>query len=112
MHHALRLTIDSSAIQSNWRWLADRAGVTAGAAVKADGYGLGAPEVTRALLEVGCRDFYVSTWAEAEAIGPLPGGAGLVVLHGLGPDDRETASLSFARPCLDTVEQVARWKQL
>ena len=44
----------------------------AGAAVKADGYGLGARETAEALLEAGCRDFFVSTWAEASALGNLP----------------------------------------
>ena len=37
MHHPLRLTVEKAAIQSNWRWLAERSGVAAGAAVKADG---------------------------------------------------------------------------
>jgi len=110
MHHPLRLTLDREALQSNWRWLQERAGVPAGAAVKADGYGLGARETVEALLEVECRDFFVSTWAEAEELGALPGTASLVVLHGLGPDDVEAALQSSARPCLNTVEQVARWK--
>src|SRR5256885_16721378 len=83
MHRPLRLTIDRSAIQSNWRWLAERAGVAAGAAVKADGYGLGARETTDALLEAGGRDFFVSTWAEAAALGDLPAEGGLVVLYGV-----------------------------
>jgi alanine racemase len=112
MHRPLRLTIDRSVIQSNWRWLADRAGVTAGAAVKADGYGLGARETVEALLQVGCRDFFVSTWAEAEMLGNVPDSASLVVLHGVGPADAQTAVHSAARPCLNTVEQVARWKQI
>jgi alanine racemase len=112
MHHPLRLTIERSAIQSNWRWLAERAGVTAGAAVKADGYGLGARETVETLLEVGCRDFFVSTWAEAEALGNLPQDVSLVVLHGVGPDDPEAALRLPARPCLNTVEQVARWKEI
>ena len=87
MHRPLRLTLDRSALQSNWRWLQDRAGVNAGAAVKADGYGLGARKATEALIEAGCRDFFVSTWAEAEQLGNLPSEANLVVLHGVGPDD-------------------------
>jgi alanine racemase len=112
MHRPLRLTIDRSAIQANWRWLQDRARVTAGAAVKADGYGLGARETTEALIEAGCRDFFVSTWAEAEALGNLPGSVSLVVLHGVGPDDAEAALRLPARPCLNSVEQVARWKAI
>ncbi|MCF2513752.1 alanine racemase [Sphingomonas sp. G124] len=109
-HHALRLRLDSLALQNNWRWLQRTAGVTAGAAIKADGYGLGAVEVTRLLAEVGCRDFFVSTWAEAHALGPLPEGAELCVLHGVGPDDIGAAIGSRARPVLNTPEQVARWK--
>jgi alanine racemase len=112
MHRPLRLTIDRTAIQENWRWLAERAGVPAGAAVKADGYGVGANETIAALLEVGCRDFFVSTWAEAEALGPLPDGANLVVLHGVGPDDTEAALSLPARPVLNTALQVARWKEI
>ena len=112
MHHPLRLTIDRTAIQSNWRWLSERAGVTAGAAVKADGYGLGARETVEALLETGCRDFFVSSWAEAEGLGNLPKDASLVVLHGVGPDDGEATRHLPARPCLNTVEQVARWKEI
>ena len=111
MHRPLRLTVDRSAIQANWRWLADRAGVAAGAAVKADGYGLGARATADSLLEVGCRDFFVSTWAEADALGDLAGEATLVVLHGVGADDVQSALVSWARPCLNSVEQVARWKE-
>jgi len=112
VHRPLRLTIDRSAIQSNWRWLQDRAGVPAGAAVKADGYGLGARETTEALIEAGCRDFFVSTWAEAAELGKLPDGIDLIVLHGVGPDDVDAALASPARPCLNTAEQVARWKEI
>src|SRR5690349_15455260 len=112
MHRPLRLTIDRIAIQANWRWLADYAGVATGAAVKADGYGLGARETAEALIEAGCRDFFVSSWAEAEALGNLPESVRLVVLHGVGPDDLEAALRLPARPCLNTVEQVARWKQI
>jgi alanine racemase len=111
IHRALRLRLDSYALQNNWRWLQRISGVPAGAAVKADGYGLGAREATRLLAEAGCRDFFVSTWAEAEALGPLPQGADLVVLHGVGPDDLGTALSSRARPMLNTPEQVARWKE-
>lgn len=112
MHRPLRLTIDRSAIQSNWSWLADYAGVPAGAAVKADGYGLGAREVTQALITAGCRDFFVSSWPEAEALGDLPEAVDLVVLHGVGPADVAAAQELRARPCLNSAEQVERWKAI
>jgi alanine racemase len=111
MHRPLRLKLDRSALQDNWRWLQDRAGVPAGAAIKADGYGIGAREAMRALHEAGCRTFFVSTYAEAQELGPVPAGGELVVLHGVGPDDLEAATQSGARPVLNSAEQVKRWKQ-
>jgi alanine racemase len=112
MHRPLRLTVDHAAIQANWRWLQDYAGTPAGAAVKADGYGLGARETVQALTEAGCRDFFVSTWAEAEQLGRLADDVSVVVLHGVGSDDVEAALRSSARPCLNTAGQVARWKEV
>lgn len=110
MHRSLRLRLDRAALQSNWRWLAEQAGTACGAAVKADGYGLGAHEVTAALYEAGCRDFFVSSWDEAERLWRLPAGASLSVLHGVGRDDLETALTSTARPVLNSLQQVARWR--
>jgi alanine racemase len=112
MHRPLRLTIDRSAVQANWRWLQAHAGTSAGAAVKADAYGLGARELSAALIEAGCRDFFVSTWSEAQELGEWPSGVELVVLHGVGMDDRQAALGSSARPCLNSAEQVARWKAI
>ncbi len=111
MHRPLRLTVDSAALVSNWRALAEQAGVPAGAAIKADGYGLGAREAMNALHGAGCRDFFVSIWAEAEELGEVPDGARLAVLHGVGPDDVDAALQSTATPVLNSVEQVARWKE-
>ncbi len=111
IHHALRLRLDSSALQSNWRWLQRTAGVETGAAVKADAYGLGARKAVQRLWQAGCRTFFVSTWAEAEALGPLPEGSELCVLHGVGPDDIHGALEAGARPVLNSTGQVARWKE-
>lgn len=112
MHRPLRLRLDIAALQSNWKWLSRFSGVATGAAVKADGYGLGAREAVKHLGEAGCRDFFVSTWAEAEALGPLPADARLSVLHGIGPNDAAAALALDARPVLNTPEQVARWKEV
>ena len=112
MHRALRLTIDSNALVNNWRWLQEQAGVPAGAAIKADGYGLGAREAMQALHSAGCRDFFVSTWAEAEDLGGLSDDASIVVLHGVGPGDVEAALASSARPVLNSVGQIVRWKEI
>ncbi|MDH7637131.1 alanine racemase [Sphingomonas oryzagri] len=108
---ALRLTIDGDALAANWRWLRARGGEAAcGAAVKANGYGLGARGVVERLAREGCRDFFVSNWAEAAALGPMPEGATLSVLHGVREADMPAALSGMARPVLNSAEHVARWK--
>lgn len=108
----LRLRIDGDALVSNWRWLkAQSGGAACGAAVKADGYGLGARAVVARLAKAGCRDFFVATWDEAVALGPLPDGCALSVLHGVREEDMPVALASNARPVLNTPAQVARWRE-
>jgi alanine racemase len=110
-HLSLRLKVDGNALAANWRWLAQQSGAAAcGAAVKADGYGLGATKTVGRLAEAGCRDFFVATWAEAAALAPWPEELSLSVLHGVGPDDLAAALASPARPVLNTATQVARWR--
>lgn len=78
--------------------------------VKADGYGLGARGVVARLAAAGCRDFFLSSWAEATALGTLPDGARLSVLHGVRAEDMETALASSARPVIATPAQAMRWR--
>lgn len=107
----LRLHLDGRALAANWRWLAGRAGPAAcGAAIKADAYGLGARAVLARLAAAGCRDFYVATWAEAAALGPLPADVALSVFHGVGAADMAAARAAPARPVLNSPAQVARWR--
>ncbi|WP_375397052.1 alanine racemase [uncultured Sphingomonas sp.] len=110
MSPPLRLIRDAGALAANWRTLAALSGGAAcGAAVKADGYGLGAAWAARTLATAGCRDFFVATWAEAEALAPLDLPA-LSVLHGVREDDMAGAMTGIARPVLSTPAQVARWR--
>ncbi len=107
----LRLRLDSAALIDNWRLLATLSGPAAcGAAIKADGYGLGAIEVAKRLSSAGCRDFFVATWAEASALAPL--GLSISVLHGLRAEDQAAAQSGLARPVLNTLAQVARWRAM
>jgi alanine racemase len=108
----LRLRFDGNALIHNWRWLAGQGGAaTCGAAVKADGYGLGAKEVVRRLRTVGCCDFFVATWAEAAALAAAGQGAGVAVLHGVRAEDMPLAlALPAVRPVLNTAQQVLRWR--
>jgi alanine racemase len=108
----LRLRLDGEALAANWRWLKAQGGAAAcGAAVKADGYGLGAVEVVRRLAREGCRDFFVTTWAEAAAILPVAAGASVSVLHGVREEDMEAALVSPARPVINTPLQAKRWRE-
>lgn len=106
----LRLRLDTQALQQNWRALARMSGGAAcGAAVKADGYGLGAPKVAARLGRAGCCDFFVSNWREAEELAPL--GLQVSVFHGVRGEDMPAALAGFARPVLNTPDQVARWRE-
>jgi alanine racemase len=108
----LRLRLDGAALVSNWLWLKKMSGAAAcGAAVKADGYGLGAREVVARLAKAGCRDFFVATWDEAVALGELPDQCKLGVLHGVRAEDMDVALTRPARPVLNTPDQVARWRE-
>lgn len=107
----LALHLDSAALKANWQWLAAQSGAAAcGAAVKANGYGLGAVAVMAHLQAAGCRDFFVATWAEAAELLPHLGEASLSVLHGARADDMAFALSTPVRPVLNSPEQIARWK--
>src|SRR3546814_18850059 len=92
-----RLLLDGDALVANWRWLARQNGAArCGAAIKADGYGVGAAEVPKRLAAAGCRDFFVATWDEARALVPLTGGASLSVLPGVRDSAFEFARAGLA----------------
>lgn len=106
-----RLRLDSAALIANWHLLNRLSGAAqAGAAVKANGYGLGAVPVVERLLAAGCRDFFVANWQEADEIAPLTNGVAAVsVLNGVRESDMAYAQQSLAKPVLNSPEQVARW---
>ncbi|MBC7985169.1 MAG: alanine racemase [Sphingomonadaceae bacterium] len=107
----LRLRLDGAALVDNWRAL-DRLSGSAicGAAVKADGYGIGAREAVERLAGAGCRDFFVATWGEAAELAPWYAALSLSVFHGVREGDMAAALAGPARPCLCTREQVRRWR--
>src|SRR3546814_11802268 len=57
------------------------------------------------LAAAGCRDFFVATWAEALALGRMPQGTMLSVLHGVRGGDLAHARAGLARPILNTPAQ-------
>lgn len=107
----VRLRLDGGALVDNWRALAKLSGSAAtGAAVKADGYGLGAREVVRRLWDAGCKDFFVAHWAEAAAIADIVPPGRISVLNGVTDRDVAFARQLGAIPALNTPQQIERWK--
>lgn len=107
----LRLHLDSEALVSNWRALDAHSGAArAGAAVKANAYGLGARAVVARLRDAGCRDFFVAHWSEAEVLADLIPPHSISVLNGIAPSDIAAARKLGATPVLNSPEQVAMWR--
>lgn len=106
-----QLHIDLTALQDNWRALDALSGaaVETGATVKANGYGLGAATVARALADAGARRFFVAVAEEGAlvraALGPdLP----IHVFGGHMAGDAGLIAGANLIPMLNSAEQVAR----
>jgi len=108
----LRLTLDSDALVHNWRTLDRLSGAAkAGAAVKADGYGLGAKRVVQTLAGAGCADFFVAHMDEAAPLLSLVPAKRIAVLHGpLTPQDAAFAKAVAIRPVINSVRQAQLWQ--
>lgn len=108
---SLRLKIDSGALAANWRALDRLSGAaSAGAAIKADAYGLGARLVAPVLRQAGARQFYVAHWAEVPPLLDLLPAGEISVLHGpLTAADAEFARATGVRPVLNTLHQAGLW---
>lgn len=106
-----RIRIDGNALVSNWRALAAASGdAQTGAAVKANGYGVGARDVVKLLRKAGCQDYFVAHWREAAAICDCVPPAQISVLNGVTNADMEFALNLGATPVLNSPDQVMRWK--
>ena len=108
------LSIDLNALVENYRLIARRvAPAEVAGVVKADAYGTGASAVAAALLEAGCRRFFVAQLEEAIALKPeLPDSIQLFVLNGLQPGAERHCRDAGAIPVLNSLDQIRRWSQL
>jgi alanine racemase len=108
---ALRLDIDRDALASNWRALDGLSGTArAGAAVKADGYGLGVKAVVPTLRDAGCQDFFVAHWSEVAAVAAHVPAASVSVLHGpLTAAEAAYAKAVGVKPVINSAAQARRW---
>ena len=108
---ALRLRLDAEALAHNWRALDRWSGAArAGAAVKADAYGLGVAQAVPVLAEAGCRDWFVAHWSEVSDVLRHVPAHGIAVLHGpMNDADVAFALETGVRPVLNSLQQVRRW---
>ena len=114
---ALRLAIDRAALVANWRLLDTLSGGVAGvpragAAVKADGYGIGARGAVTALQAAGCARFFVAHCDEAAELRDLVPPDSIAVLHG-PRDGAEAAWMRVAdvRPVINLLRQAQLWAE-
>lgn len=107
----LRLRLDREALASNWRALDRLSGsARAGAAVKADAYGIGVANAVPVLRQAGCGTFYVAHWSEVPDLLAHAPPQQIVVLHGpIRPEDVVFARETGVRPVINSLTQARLW---
>lgn len=107
----LRLQVDTAALAANWHTLDAMSGAAeAGAAVKANAYGLGVDAVIPALRDAGCRRFFVAHWGEVPAVLRHVPASQLCVLHGVTTAaESDFARASGVLPVINSPQQAALW---
>jgi alanine racemase len=107
------LTVDLAALSRNYDKLsAIVAPAKTAAVVKADSYGLGANQVSKALYGRGCRHFVVAHFIEALRLRPqLPGDATIFVLNGLLSGNEATCADGGIVPVINSLDQLQQWSQ-
>ena len=104
------LTIDLDAVVENWRRLSARLSpAPCAAVVKADGYGLGAAAVGRALSEAGCTRFFVAQLDEALALRAALPEPQILCLGGLPARTEATFVHHRITPVLNHLGEVDAW---
>ena len=108
------LEVDLTGIVANWRALAAQvAPADCAAVVKADAYGLGAPQVSAVLAAAGCRLFFVATLDEGIALRTtLPASCQIAVLNGPLPGSAEEFVFHQLVPVLNEPGQIADWAEV
>lgn len=104
-----RLTIDLDAVVANWRALDEMTSAKTAAVVKANGYGLGAANVAKALFRAGVRQFFVAVAEEAAPIrAELGDKPEISVFSGHMKGDTDLIRELRLTPMLNSVEQMTQ----
>ncbi|KLI63871.1 alanine racemase [Aurantiacibacter marinus] len=110
---SLRLRLDRMALAANWRALDRLSGeAMAGAAVKADAYGLGVDAVVPALCDAGSRHFFLAHWSEVAAVLEHVAGSAISVLHGVrNAEEAAFAQATGVIPTINSLRQAKLWTE-
>ncbi|MGN6486511.1 MAG: alanine racemase [Devosia sp.] len=106
-----RLTVDLGALKRNWQAL-DKVsrGALTGAVVKADAYGTGISQSSKALYEAGARFFFAATPDEGIAVrAALPEDSHIFILNGLYPGSAPLFVGERLMPCLSSIPMLEEW---
>ena len=106
---AARLIVDLAALGENYRTIAESTAAAVAGVVKANGYGLGAPAVARALHAAGCRTFFTAFTREAVELRRVFTDAEIFVLMPLVGDEVHVLHEHRLTPCLFDSEGIDRW---
>lgn len=106
------LNIDLKALVANWQYMAERSAPSRCAAVvKANAYGLGVEEVSKALVAAGCRTLMVASIDEAAQIRRSldKASAEIFVLSGVFAGDEPAFESLHIKPVLCSFSMLRRW---
>ena len=104
------LTVDLDAIVANWRKL-EKTAVPAECAgvVKADAYGCGVEQVSRALAAAGCKTFFVATLDEARQLRAALPQATIYTLNGFFQNTGDSYARIDCKPVIGDLNELAEW---
>ena len=106
---AARLLVDLAALAGNYRTIVSSTAAEVAGVVKADGYGLGAPGLARALYEAGCRTFFTAFGHEAVELRRMFDDVEIFVLMPRVGDEAHLLHRHRLIPCLFDLDGVDRW---
>src|SRR5271169_6429525 len=104
------LSVDLDAIVANWRKL-EKTAVPAECAgvVKANAYGCGIEQVSRALSAAGCKTFFVATLDEAAVVRAALSQAAIYALDGFFQNSGEAYAKIDCKPVIGDLNELAEW---
>jgi alanine racemase len=104
------LTIDLSALESNYKALRSIATpAECAAVVKADGYGLGLEPVAAHLAQLGCTTFFVADLSEGKRLRKVAPEATIYILNGLPQGTAQVFADHNLRPVIGSTAELAEW---